>query len=211
VAMTKVSFIFSFTQGLAFFFPATTVPTQVGPCTFHSTRGVSVDGGVPERLASAGPLSFTGLEMPLTIVPTADNAYSGDVKGRTFEAGNPITMTAVGDVVPPFSTTLLAPAIVKTQSPSSLSRGASATVTWTPDATATQFRVFVLGSSGLLDCSYDGAAGTALVPAEALELFTPGDKVQLVPAPVASKTLDLPGWQVETLILQTDEHTSGTL
>ena len=210
VALARVNFILSFTQGVAFFFPSQPEPAPIGPCSFRRTSGQPTDAGVP-GLASAGPVTFAGLQIPLTLVPDGNHGYAGQAQGRTFEAGDAITISAVGADVPPFSADLTAPAKVATQAPNSLSRGGDTTITWTPDGRARQFRVFVLGTSGILDCSFDPNRGTATVPAEALDQFDPGDKVQLVPATADSRTLELTGWRVEALVVQADDYTSGTL
>ncbi len=211
VALAEVTFILSFTQGVAFFFPSQEEPAPIGPCHFRRTKLSPMDGGTAPTLASAGTITYTGLEVPLMLTPSASNAYAGDAKGRSFDAGEAITITASGAEVPPFTSALVAPARVHTDAPSSIARGADTTITWTPDGRAAQFRIFVLGSSGILDCGFDATSGVATVPASALERFDPGDAVTLVPATVTSQMLELDGWQVEALIAQADDYSRGTL
>ncbi len=94
----------------------------------------------PNPPVSAGHIEITGLKSGCTLVPATQYHYyaprfSPDEEvEELFDEGDPITATAAGDDVPPFSLSVVGLAAMETPlaCPPSLTDGEALVVTWTP-------------------------------------------------------------------------------
>ncbi|MCB9592283.1 MAG: hypothetical protein H6719_06095 [Sandaracinaceae bacterium] len=108
-----------------------------------------------------------------TATPGTENLYLATGSGRVFVAGDTVRFTSTGDVVPAFDVTVTAPATGTASVPSTISRTAPLTVTWST-ATAPDRIQFVLSSPArVLACIVDGAGGSLTVDTTALGALAP--------------------------------------
>ncbi|MGE0870339.1 MAG: hypothetical protein AB7P03_17370 [Kofleriaceae bacterium] len=129
----------------------------------------------PQAAMPAGDLEVTGGSQPITM-PFFLGAYNFMAEQAVFSVGSTLTVSAPGDVVPAFTANVdVPPRLGAVPIPSSISRSAGTTLTWTPGGASTAFISIVFKSSGdlrLLRClttdsgSFEiSAQALALVPA----------------------------------------------
>jgi hypothetical protein len=158
-----------------------------GTCT------IEVCSGKMYPLASAGALEVTGGTYPLALAQGKGGVYSpladrdASDAGDAGDAGLPslwlggeeLTVTATGDVVPPFAARVVTPSeiMIQTPRPERLLRQAPFAISWL-GASAGDVVVDIEQPSAqppfYFECRFDVGAGVAVVPTEALGLLPPG-------------------------------------
>jgi hypothetical protein len=156
-------------------------PQQVeGGCTLIDCR-TKQD---PIAFASAGQLTLSSDNGPITLKPSADKSYplASNSSRIAWKPGETVTLAAVGGVdVSMFNVTVIEPAVVTPIGPLleagtalDVPRDQPFTVSWTTSADSVEIEIFIedplapLTDSTSLICTATGAAGTFSVPVAAL-------------------------------------------
>ena len=137
-----------------------------GPCVVQRSMVGSM------LRVSAGTLTVSsGSAAPVTL-PFDPMGYFNMVTGLTYPAGDPLTISATGGVVPAFSFQLAFPAYVTvTSAAPTVLRKSGFTATWNGTTSPVEITIlqYPMNVPGLgIACTFDGAAGTGTVPAAAL-------------------------------------------
>jgi hypothetical protein len=146
--------------------------TTSGSCSFYSCNGTTT---TPTG-ASAGTLTISGGRIPsgLTVTPDANNAYSYTSGAPLFAAGQTLTVSATGAIVPAFGPqSVVAPALPGLVAPAAtsgsytISTAAELGVQWTGGAAGAT--LVLEGTSGggnqsYFICEWDASLGKASVP-----------------------------------------------
>ncbi|HZS40275.1 MAG TPA: hypothetical protein VFF06_25765 [Polyangia bacterium] len=171
--------------GASFFWPgfATTCSTQRTGSCIETMCTNSVDGG-QSSAASAGTITIVSAA-PIVALTYASGKYSSFVgMPSPWHGGDSLTISAAGDTVPSFSTTLLAPGPIVLRSPVvqhsvntdtvTATRGEDLALSWTSGIAG--YIVFSYGSSTALapnapsfSCSFPARDGTGVIPAAVVD------------------------------------------
>lgn len=155
-----------------------------GPCQIRECS-VSADAGTTSPSRSAGVVSFTGAGEMLSLQPSADGTYAGDApRNEIFPAGTEVSVSAGGDAVPAFSTTVRVPARVEITAPmlslattTNINRATPLATSWT-GGTSGKVLVFLASAtsarSASVSCTYDASAGSATIAADVLAALPAG-------------------------------------
>ncbi len=217
------------TTGMAQFaamgFPCT--KSTAGACVLFSCAG---EGASPTWL-SAGTITVTGGAFPFAMTPSSGGyGAAGEMLGALWSGGETLTVAAPGDVVPAFSTTILAPtskiALTEPQ-PSSfddsgipsvdVSRLSDFVVQWT-GAQSGQVDVglsgYAAGDGGaqvpaLLECLFDGPSGSGTVPSALLQQVPPGPGWTLRIDPIGESFVDAGSYAVLTELVGITSYPGG--
>jgi hypothetical protein len=132
---------------------------------------------------SAGTIEITGAAMPITLTPTAGNAYNA-VSGavQLFQGGETITFDAAGADVPAFLVTVPAPPPLSVVQPpaapvTTLSGSVEFVPTWTPVADGEVTILMMVEPSptllAVVSCNFPASAGSGTVPAGIMSALGP--------------------------------------
>ena len=200
-------------------------PESFGACQLVRCTSFPVDCVVPgcnqPQLADAGPITIKGRQDAFTLQVRSDGQYMwADKSTAAFAEGETVTVAAAGNVVPPFSTTLVTPARVTITSPVATVSGGTVNVTadrtrdltlqWTGGAAGevgVSLEALAHAVSGVrpqgetrleMTCTYPASAGTGTIPSTALAAFSDViDSSLWIKASVTSaKTLMVGGWSI---------------
>ncbi|MBK6696043.1 MAG: hypothetical protein IPG50_28110 [Myxococcales bacterium] len=165
--------------------PATTTKAKtVGPCLVETIGS----GDEPTETAlSAGTVRITGGSKAINIVPASDKTYE-PVSGATplWSGGETLEVSAQGQDVPAFATSLVAPSKLTVTAPAlpaaagslAVTRSAPFTATWAGVSTGSVVLYFeaATGSNAFTaTCTFPAADTTASVPAAAFAEFPAGE------------------------------------
>lgn len=183
-----------------------------GPCRITDCTTQSADAGTPSyETASAGVLTLTGGNQPLTLTPDASGSYtplSGQEK--LWSGGATLTIAAAGADVPAFQETLYGAAPVTMTSPAlppagtqaTFSTSAPLTLTWTGGTGGTVTAMLTRSIQGsttrtvMLSCTYPATDGSGTVPASAMGALPPGADGTFVLQGGDLKTIEPGGWTI---------------
>lgn len=155
-----------------------------GPCQIRECT-INADAGATNPARSAGTVSFMGAGESLSLQPSADGTYAGDApRNEIFPAGTEVTVSAGGDAVPAFTTTVRVPARVEITAPmlslattTNISRAMPLATSWT-GGTSGKVLVFLASASAsrsaTVSCTYDATAGSATIAADVLSALPVG-------------------------------------
>lgn len=162
---------------------------QSATCTFPDAGVPAQDGGVVvDAVASAGTIDILGGIVAVQLVPQDGGSYP-TINGTSslFNGGETLQITASGGVVPAFTTSLDAPARTVVSTPDGgvqVFRDQPLTLTWTPSSIGELRFSFQTSNASspfeapseidLVACSFPVSAGTAEIPAEALQTLRAG-------------------------------------
>ncbi|MFO0548897.1 MAG: hypothetical protein U0271_10945 [Polyangiaceae bacterium] len=185
----------------------TCTTVEEGPCTFVSCFAPAGLPVVPPF--GAGTIEFSGGAQTVALTPNAQNLYSGgNDTQHYFVDGDVVTISATGDAVPAFSSTLTAPDVVNLTSDqlgAAIDSTSDLLVTWAAGPTEGSLTIMfgaytsdaTGGTSHNLTCVYDITAGSATVPAAALQLLPLGNVTFAIES-IASELLMVGEWAVST-------------
>ena len=150
------------------FGPLAVAPTtSAGPCQItHETEITSED--------SAGSITISyGSNQSFTMTPNGMPEYTSIAQSFLFAAGDVITVSAAGAVVPAFSSNITFPSAITVTSPTAVSTVSKSgfSATWT--ATTSEVHILFIqhldsSHSTAIDCAFAGSSGSGAVPAAAL-------------------------------------------
>jgi len=154
--------------------------TGSGACAYYSCTGSMQQNGV-----SAGTLVVSGpwLMPPVTLAPGANDFYEYTSSSPGFTAGQTITVTASGAVVPAFGPDgVVAPQLTQLTSPSISPDGGTTVIptgvdlqlTWSGGQAGATMLFQAAGSNGqdYTYCTWNGTDGQGTVPAATLKPFS---------------------------------------
>jgi hypothetical protein len=158
---------------------------RVAPCDVFECTTSTVDAGAL-TYASAGDVSITGGTQSVTVSPGSNGSYT--FKNTTtvlWNGGETLTMRASGGEVPAFSGTVRAPTTATITVPSAPPAGqslvinrASFGISWSGGSGSMVYLQLGRSSSStqsvMLQCVFDGSAGSASIPPAAMAYITPG-------------------------------------
>ncbi len=189
------------------------VVTHVGACEFTDCRKAG-----KATLVSGGKLTVTGGASPVTLMESSSHVYSFSSSATTWSSGAKLTLKAVGDTVPAFSTQGQAPTVFTLTKPSfdqsiAIDKSQDFELAWSNATDVVQLILVLQPDKTLtLNCSFDGAAGKGTIPTEILGKIptSPGDDWSMV-VHQANKTVSKAGdWTVELNITQIGKTSMGT-
>ncbi len=175
---------------------------------------------------SGGTVTFSknGAAPFATLSPKADNTYDGfyDIRGPLFASGDSLAVSAAGGPsLPAFSGTLSAPAAGTITAPAApagiggritIAQAADLQLTWTGGGAGKLHLVMNSGDGkGQVDCSFDAAAGSGVVPAAALSRLVAGANASISLGFVASAPLTAGGETVNFSVSTSALKPDGTL
>lgn len=154
------------------------VRETVGPCDVSHCMP-----GPPAGQTSAGAITITGAQQPITLTPMSDKSYAQFTTAASlFAGGESITFSAAGADVPAFSHTLTTPSKTTVTSPVEpatqlmVPRGAEYSVRWSGGrAGVVQVLLFASNPDIRLLCRFSASGGTGNVPVAALMKLPVGD------------------------------------
>ncbi|HEX8796627.1 MAG TPA: hypothetical protein VF765_37005 [Polyangiaceae bacterium] len=177
--------------------------TTSGPCQIQDCTAVLADDASTPVDVSAGNVTLSGGKLPAPVTLSfADGGYTSAFEmTQLFAPGDVFQVTATGDTVPAFSgTTPPAPGPITLTSPSPVGTELgspvypidltkSATFSWSGGATGAKTLVSVtnLDTNVIVVCSFDAAAGTGTIPADAVAKFP--SATTTIPQPLTFTTL----------------------
>lgn len=185
--------------------------TDSGACSLYSCSGGTF------TLPSAGTITVSGGTQAVSLATRGDGSYIayGNSTSVVFPQGQKLTLDAPGQLVPAFhaEVTALTSAFNLTIPDGSrvdplifsMSRNQSFTVTWSPLLSGTRVHAELNQSLDsnhelLLECDYDGTAGTGTIPAELLTKFNVSSGqfniAQMLIGPSANVSVQQGGWDV---------------
>jgi hypothetical protein len=181
-----------------------------GMCQLASCTGSSV------VLPTAGAITIGGGTQPISLTPRADGSYTpyANSSSVVFPAAQKLTVDAAGQAVPLFHGELTPPASPFTLTTPSgsrinilftLNRKQDFALTWTPTASPTPIHVELNQGTDsnhvlLLECDFDGPAGTGTLPASLLSAFALSANgmniAELLIGPATSNTVTVGTWDL---------------
>ena len=158
----------------------TTTSKTVGPCLVEKIgSGTSAD----ETDLSAGVVHITGGKKTVDVAPSANKSYSVVTGSESlWTGGEMITVTAGGEDVPAFTTSLVAPSTLTMTAPAlpssngalDVTRSATFAATWTGTSSGLVVLYFDAATSSnafAATCTFAASAGKGDVPAAAFADF----------------------------------------
>jgi hypothetical protein len=182
-----------------------TTTSQIGPCTITVYTTPQVYAG--RAFPSAGTITISGLDEPVSMAPTGSGpglyAPIASHTNSLFSAGESVTISATGAVVPAFTANLVAPSLIDLQSPAvtndtglTLDRSADLTVVWSGGGFGTVAVDFVDSAHTSVGCTFPSSDGTGTIPKAALAALVPEGVGALQIDVQSTQTLMIDGWTI---------------
>lgn len=140
------------------------IRTRVGACVAARC------GATPPAVDGAGTITVSRAGTTLASVMALPSGVYGSAITTALAAGDVISLSTTGDVVPALSGDVTMPALPDFALPTTVSRAAGFTVTWDPTFDADYIGVTVITASGglLVTCGVPASDGTVTVVPEVL-------------------------------------------
>jgi hypothetical protein len=132
---------------------------------------------------SAGTVTITGGSAPITLTPDGTGSYSPfTTMTDVAHPGDPLTVTAAGEVAPAYTTTLTMPGPLTITSPArpsttvNINRGADFAVQWSGGTSGLALVTASAASNPntFIECEVQASAGTATLPSTLLSMLAAG-------------------------------------
>lgn len=180
-------------------------------CTTHTSFGACTVSYCTDVLPvshvySAGTMTIAGASAPIVLTFPINGTYPDfHLTGVLFTGGESLAVTASGADVPPFAGSVVAPTRATITSPAAppeetltIAQSSDFTFTWTGFETGT-LHVGVVGgpnASTQVDCSFDAAAATGTIPAQALMMVPTGGTIYFHMESIRDAEVDAGDWAV---------------